>query len=99
MIGWEPFTGRTGFLAERHACGSSEQSDLAKEKSKKKRTAFGEEANQFRTKMRPFQMLSYWESADFLPGIAHLSVCLQYVLSPAGSQFCAVAHQLFEALL
>lgn len=33
------------------------QNDLAKGKKKieKKRTAFGEKANQFRTKMRPFQ--------------------------------------------
>lgn len=95
LMGWEPFARGKGFLAETHVCGSSVQNDLAQERKKeKKRTAFGEEANCFRTKIRPFQELSCWESADFLPGIARLS------LSVCSSSHCtAVAHQLFEALL
>lgn len=88
LIGWEPFARGTGFLAETHRCGSSVQNDIAKEEIKnteKKRTAVGEDANQLRTKWKPFQAQSCWEDADFLPGIASLSLRLRCGQSPAGS--------------
>lgn len=70
-----------------------------KKKYRKKRTAFGEEANQLRTKREPFQALSFWERAHFLPGFARPSFRLRCVQSPAGPYSTAVAHQMFEALL
>ena len=109
LMEWEPFSRGTGFSAETHVCGSSVQNDTAKERKKEKDSLLrggkliqNKDEAFSRTELLGKCRFTPWNSLPlslsvlcFVSSVFHL----QHVLSPAGSQSTAEAHQLFEALL
>lgn len=109
LMEWEPFGRGTGFSAETHVCGSSVQNDTAKERKKEKDSLLrggkliqNKDEAFSRTELLGKCRFTPWNSLPLsLSVLCSVSSVfyLQHVLSPAGSQSTAEAHQLFEALL